>query len=43
MISIHLVNLAGLMKVASCHSGKYGDSGNFIDPGEPADSVAPPF
>ena len=38
-----MVSLAVLMKVTSCDSGKYGDSGNLVVSGEPAGSVATPF
>ena len=43
LISIHLVNLAVFMKVTSCDSDEYGESGNFVVSGEPAGSVATPF
>ena len=43
LISIDLVNLAVFMKVTSCDSGYYGDSGNFIVSGEFVGTVATPF
>ena len=43
LISIHLVNLAVVMKITSCDSGKCGDSGKFVVPGESIGSVATPF